>query len=381
MFLHTSEGVCKGHPDKVADFISDSILDAIKAVNGGDHTCACEVMVTGNSVFISGETSLPKVPDFTDLVKSIYRDIGYDKVPFYDIENLTIVQEMQPQSEEIELSVFHAEEHDLDQESLGAGDQGIVCGYATDETEQLLPMSHLICCQLTHKIDHDVHKVPWLYPDAKVQITLGYEKDAEGGLTVVTCETFLVSLSHAKDTLKNVLTSYVHEELLPIIHDALKGLSPKRIIINPSGSFVMCGPAGDTGLTGRKIVFDTYGSWVPHGGGAFSGKDLTKVDRSGAYFARFLAERLVKEKVCRRCCVQMAFGIGLSEVLSLTIEDYGSSKLTQQELTAKALNLMPCASVSAMINYVVNHMPPSFSTTTNNGHLYQLYLYNKIANN
>ncbi|MGB4985123.1 MAG: methionine adenosyltransferase [Erysipelotrichaceae bacterium] len=332
-FIFTSESVTNGHPDKVADQISDAILDALLAIDP-DSRVACECCVTTNRVFVFGEITSKAVVDYEGIVRQVIREIGYI-IPNigFDSETCQIDVALDHQSVDIALGV----------DNLGAGDQGMMFGYATDESEDYLPLTlsyaHQLAKQLT-KVRVD-GVLPYLRPDGKTQVSIRYVDFKPVEIT-----TIVISTQHDEQvTLDQIKKDLVNEVINQVIPGEL--LVNTKILINPTGRFVIGGPAGDSGLTGRKIIVDTYGGMAAHGGGAFSGKDPSKVDRSGAYMARYLAKNIVGAKLASRCQVQLAYAIGVAQPVSIyintfntgIIEDIKISKLVEElfDLTPKGI--------------------------------------------
>ncbi len=313
-FLFTSESVSEGHPDKVCDRISDMVVDTyIK--NDPYSRVACETLTTTNRVVLAGEVRGPKIDDaeIIQKVRNCIKDIGYDQNGFSWREQTKVETHLHSQSTDIALGVDSNKDKDE-----GAGDQGIMFGYACDETEDLMPapiyFSHKILRLMAE--DRKSGKLKGIEPDSKSQVTMEYENDIPVGV-----KSIVISTQHSKDLnhndVKNLIIPYIKKS---IPEKFIQGLNPKEIYINPTGQFIIGGPDGDTGLTGRKIIVDTYGGAAPHGGGAFSGKDPTKVDRSAAYAARYLAKNIVKSGLSRKCLIQLAYAIGVSKPLSILVK-------------------------------------------------------------
>lgn len=323
-YLFTSESVSPGHPDKLCDQVSDAVLDA--ALRLDPHAkVACECATTTGVVFILGEISCNGNIDFQSTARDAIKKIGFDdSAKGFDYKTCAIITSVAEQSREIAQSV-----HGLRQkapEEIGAGDQGHMFGYATDETEELMPLTHVLSTRLCQRLAEcrESGLLPWLRPDAKSQVTVEYHNDAEGRCVPHRVHTVVISTQHSPDIkhedLVNQILKHVVEHVIPS-----HLLDEKTIYhINPSGSFVVGGPMGDSGLTGRKIIIDTYGGWGAHGGGAFSGKDPTKVDRSGAYAARWVAKSLVAAGLAHRVLVQVSYAIGIAQPLSIYVNSYGS---------------------------------------------------------
>ncbi|MBD0347562.1 MAG: methionine adenosyltransferase [Thermoleophilia bacterium] len=360
-FLFTSESVTEGHPDKMADQISDSILDAVLEQDP-DGRVACETLITTGLVVVAGEITTECYVDIPRLVRRKVREIGYDRAKYgFDAETCGIVVAIDEQSPDIAQGVDASYEiqHDpgdddpLDQ--LGAGDQGMMFGYATRETDELMPLpimlAHRICRRLAEVRKAEV--LPYLRPDGKAQVTVRYEVDAEGRQTPVEIERVLVSVQHREgldaDTLiKPDVAEHVLHPILPgHMYDDRRLLGDKEFFYcNPTGKFVVGGPMGDTGLTGRKIIVDTYGGAARHGGGAFSGKDPTKVDRSGAYAARYVAKNIVAAQLADRCEVNVAYAIGVAHPVSVAVRTFGTERISVariEELVGEHFDLRPAA--------------------------------------
>jgi S-adenosylmethionine synthetase len=324
-FLFTSESVSEGHPDKVADQISDAVLDAILTVDPGGRV-ACETLIKTGVVVVAGEVTTSAWIDLEKLVRDTVLAIGYNSSDMgFDGASCGVVNIIGKQSPDIARGVDRKSKR-----KQGAGDQGLMFGYATDETDVLMPAPITLAHRLV-KRQADVRKrgkLPWLRPDAKSQITLRYENDRPTGIEAV-----VLSTQHSEDVSTRTLREAVMEEII-------KPVLPKRWLskhtqyhINPTGRFVVGGPVGDCGLTGRKIIVDTYGGFARHGGGAFSGKDPSKVDRSAAYAARYVAKNLVAAGLASRCEVQVSYAIGVAEPTSIMVDAFGTSALTREQLT------------------------------------------------
>ena len=322
--LFTSESVSEGHPDKMADQISDAILDAILAQDV-DARVACETMVKTGVVIVAGEISTNCYVDLEDIVRAVIRDIGYNSSELgFDWESCAVLNAIGKQSRDIAMGV----DKDASDE-LGAGDQGLMFGYASNETDVLMPAPICYAHRLMQR-QSEVRRrsLPWLRPDAKSQISLSY--DANGNPTSI--EAVVLSTQHDPDKSNAEIHEAVMEEIIKPVLPADWLNSNTKYFINPTGRFVTGGPMGDCGLTGRKIIVDTYGGMARHGGGAFSGKDPSKVDRSAAYACRYVAKNIVAAGLAERCEVQISYAIGVAEPTSISVNSFGSGKVPDSEL-------------------------------------------------
>lgn len=333
--LFTSESVTEGHPDKIADQVSDAILDAILK-DDPNARVACETTVTTGMALIAGEISTTTYVDIPKVVRETIKEIGYTRAKYgYDYETMAILTAIDEQSPDIAQGVDKALEYrDKDSEeeieATGAGDQGLMFGYATNETETYMPLAIYLSHQLAKRLS-DVRKdgtLNYLRPDGKVQVTVEYDENDNP----VRIDTIVVSTQHAEDvTLEQIQEDIKAHVIYPTVPENLINEQTK-FYINPTGRFVIGGPQGDAGLTGRKIIVDTYGGYARHGGGCFSGKDPTKVDRSAAYAARYVAKNIVASGLADQCEVQLAYAIGVAEPVSIAIDTFGTGKVSEGQL-------------------------------------------------
>ncbi len=346
-FLFTSESVTEGHPDKVCDRVSDAILDAMLAQDQGSRV-ACETFASTGVISVMGEITTKAEVDIEKIIREVVCDIGYkSEDDFFDGNTCKVNVMLHTQSPDIAMGVDRSLEHkggDEDELNLfGAGDQGMMFGFACDETEEFMPMTISMAHKMAKKLT-EVRKsgvLPYLKPDGKTQITIEYQDNVP-----VRLDTVVVSSQHSADvTLEQLREDILREVVLPVIPDKFKD-DDFKLFINPTGRFVVGGPAGDTGLTGRKIIVDTYGGVARHGGGAFSGKDPTKVDRSAAYAARYVAKNVVAAGLAGRCEVQLAYAIGVAKPVSVMVETFGTGKYSDEAISAavnKVFDLRPAA--------------------------------------
>ncbi|HCZ1512355.1 TPA: methionine adenosyltransferase [Staphylococcus aureus] len=333
--LFTSESVTEGHPDKIADQVSDAILDTILK-DDPNARVACETTVTTGMALIAGEISTTTYVDIPKVVRETIKEIGYTRAKYgYDYETMAILTAIDEQSPDIAQGVDKALEYrDKDSEeeieATGAGDQGLMFGYATNETETYMPLAIYLSHQLAKRLS-DVRKdgtLNYLRPDGKVQVTVEYDENDNP----VRIDTIVVSTQHAEDvTLEQIQEDIKAHVIYPTVPENLINEQTK-FYINPTGRFVIGGPQGDAGLTGRKIIVDTYGGYARHGGGCFSGKDPTKVDRSAAYAARYVAKNIVAAGLADQCEVQLAYAIGVAEPVSIAIDTFGTGKVSEGQL-------------------------------------------------
>ncbi|HDC7564154.1 TPA: methionine adenosyltransferase [Staphylococcus aureus] len=333
--LFTSESVTEGHPDKIADQVSDAILDAILK-DDPNARVACETTVTTGMALIAGEISTTTYVDIPKVVRETIKEIGYTRAKYgYDYETMAILTAIDEQSPDIAQGVDKALEYrdkysEEEIEATGAGDQGLMFGYATNETETYMPLAIYLSHQLAKRLS-DVRKdgtLNYLRPDGKVQVTVEYDENDNP----VRIDTIVVSTQHAEDvTLEQIQEDIKAHVIYPTVPENLINEQTK-FYINPTGRFVIGGPQGDAGLTGRKIIVDTYGGYARHGGGCFSGKDPTKVDRSAAYAARYVAKNIVAAGLADQCEVQLAYAIGVAEPVSIAIDTFGTGKVSEGQL-------------------------------------------------
>ena len=367
--LFTSESVTEGHPDKVCDRISDAVLDAILKEDPQAHV-ACETMVTTGLVMIAGEISTSCYVDIPKVARDAICDIGYDgSSAGFDGNTCAVMTSIDEQSPDINMGVVKANEIQTGVssdalDSVGAGDQGMMFGYACDETPEMMPLPISLAHRLAKRLT-EVRKdgtLPWLRPDGKTQVTVEYEDDKP-----VRIDTVVISTQHSAEVdvpeIREAMIKHVIEPIIPaeLVDGELK------IFVNPTGRFVVGGPQGDSGLTGRKIIVDTYGGYARHGGGAFSGKDPTKVDRSAAYAARYIAKNIVAAKIARRCEVQIAYAIGVARPVSVLVDTFGTGIVDDGAIAAavdKVFDLRPAAIIEEL-----ELRRPIYSPLTAYGHM------------
>ncbi len=343
-YLFTSESVSEGHPDKIADQISDGVLDAVLAQDPRARV-ACETLVNTGLVVLSGEITTKAIVDFTEIARSTIRRIGYNASMGFDGDACAVVVAMDKQSPDIAQGVDEGQGLDLEQ---GAGDQGLMFGYATNETEDLMPMPITFAHALMQRqaAVRRSGRLPWLRPDAKSQVTIRYENDKP-----VAIDTVVVSTQHGPEVSYEDLKEAVFEEIIKPALPAGWLKKETKYFINPTGRFVIGGPVGDCGLTGRKIIVDTYGGMARHGGGAFSGKDPSKVDRSAAYAGRYVAKNIVAAGLAARCEIQVAYAIGIAQPVSIRVETFGTGTISDTriaELVAEHFDLRPKAIIQTL---------------------------------
>ena len=324
IFLFTSEQVSDGHPDKMCDYVSDAIVDA-HLEQDPNAAVAVETLMKNNNVIVAGEVKSNAVINYEHVIREALKNTDYDdEETSFNPKTASIIILIDKQSPEIS-SAVHDEKKD---EDIGAGDQGLMIGYATDECEEMLPLTLVYATKLITSIRQarKSGQIPWLRPDVKTQVTLEYKKETNGHITAMKAHTILVSAQHSKDVSNDEIQKTIRNEIINKVIPSHLIDEHTRFYINPSGAFTIGGPKGDAGVTGRKIIADTYGGWGGHGGGAFSGKDPTKVDRSGAYAARWIAKSLVHNGYCKRVVVQISYGIGITHPVSVYIDTHNTIK-------------------------------------------------------
>ena len=363
--LFTSESVTEGHPDKLCDYISDSVLDSFLEKDKSARV-ACETVAGKGEIFITGEITSTAEVDIENVVRNAIKEIGYDNSELdMDYRTCKIRISLSKQSPDIALGVDKSLETKQGEgiESEGAGDQGLMFGFACDETEELMPLpislSHKLARRLTEVRKNKI--IDYLRPDGKVQVTVEYEDGKP-----IKVDTIVVSTQHNADIELEVLKKDIKEKVIKEVVPENLLDEKTKYYINPTGRFVIGGPLGDSGLTGRKIIVDTYGGYARHGGGAFSGKDATKVDRSAAYMARFLAKNIVANGYAKKCEIQFAYSIGIAKPVSIYVDTFGTNTIPEEEIVKKIedkFDLTP----RGIINYL-ELQKPIFRNTTNYGH-------------
>ncbi len=350
--VFTSESVTEGHPDKICDQISDAVLDAILAQDPMARV-ACECCTTTGMVLVMGEITTSCYVDIQDIVRKTVCEIGYDRPEYgFDGNTCAVITSIHEQSGDIAMGVdksLEAREGQADDGDTGAGDQGMMFGFACDETPELMPAPIAFAHRLTRRLAA-VRKdgtFPWLRPDGKSQVTVEYGPDG----AVKRVDTVVISTQHAAEVDQATIRECLIRDVIRAVLPAELLDDDTRYLINPTGRFVIGGPVGDSGLTGRKIIVDTYGGYASHGGGAFSGKDPTKVDRSAAYMARYIAKNLVASGLCRRCQIELAYAIGVAEPVSVIVDSFGTGKVSDEalrEIIAENFDLRPAKIIARL---------------------------------
>ena len=359
-YLFTSEAVSMGHPDKLADQISDGVLDALIAEDPTSRV-ACETLVATGLAMVAGEITTRAKVDYVDVVRDVIRQVGYTSDAMgYNADTCAVLVSLRRQSPDIAMGV---DEDSARGKEIGAGDQGMMFGYACNQTPELMPMPIALAHRITNRLTEarQQGRVDWLRPDSKSQVTVEFE-----GLRPVRVDTVVVSTQHDDKVDQSTIRDYV-------ISEVVEPILPRELVngkityhINPTGRFVTGGPHGDTGVTGRKIIVDTYGGWARHGGGAFSGKDPTKVDRSAAYMARQVAKTIVAAGLAEHCEVQLAYAIGVSEPVSVLVDTFGTGKVDDQRLCQAVREVFPLTP-GGIIKYL-DLRRPIFRRTAWGGH-------------
>ncbi|MGG3927936.1 methionine adenosyltransferase [Metabacillus fastidiosus] len=353
--LFTSESVTEGHPDKICDQISDAILDSILKEDANARV-ACETSVTTGLVLVAGEITTSTYVDIPKIVRETIKDIGYTRAKYgFDAETCAVLTSIDEQSADIALGVDQALEaregqmSDEEIEAIGAGDQGLMFGFACNETEELMPLPISLAHKLSYRLT-EVRKnetIPYLRPDGKTQVTVEYDENDQP----VRIDTIVISTQHHPEiSLEQIQRDIKNYVINPVVPKELIDTKTKYFI-NPTGRFVIGGPQGDAGLTGRKIIVDTYGGYARHGGGAFSGKDATKVDRSAAYAARYVAKNIVASELADKCEVQLAYAIGVAQPVSISIDTFGTGKVSEEvlvDVVRKNFDLRPAGIIKML---------------------------------
>ena len=358
--LFTSESVSEGHPDKVCDQISDAVLDACLKVDENAHV-ACECFATTDYILVGGEITCSKPINVKRIVKKVLKGIGYDKAEYgCDYHKIKIVDKIKQQSSDINMGVNQTKPEDLD-----AGDQGMMFGYATNETKGLMPLPIVFAHKLVREASEQRHAgiFKGARPDMKSQVTIDYTDPNH-----LRIDNILMSVQHDPDVNLDEFKKYIHEEIMVKVARSFGFNEDFEYLINPTGRFVLGGPAGDTGLTGRKIIVDTYGGSAHHGGGAFSGKDPSKVDRSGAYMARYIAKNLVAAGVADRCEVQLAYAIGVNHPLSIAVETFGTNKIPNERILEIINQVFDCRPGMIIKNFSLKKPSFKYQAISNYGH-------------
>jgi len=363
-FVFSSESVAEGHPDKVSDYISDSVLDACLEQDPNSRV-ACETLVKSNVVTLAGEITTRAQLDYEKIVRQAIRDIGYvNDDDVFHAENVFINNQLTKQSADIAQGVDAKAAKDKDTGEQGAGDQGIMFGYATDETPELMPAAIMYAHRLGSRISqirHAGRQAKWLRPDCKSQVSIRYEKGK-----AVAIDTVVISTQHTPEVSRKEIEAFLTDKV--ISKELPKSMMTKdtKILVNPTGRFVIGGPQGDAGLTGRKIIVDTYGGWGRHGGGAFSGKDPSKVDRSAAYMTRWVAKNLVAAGFAKKVELQVAYAIGYPQPISIAADTFGTGKVDEDILSAAVREVFSFKPADILSQLDLKR--PIYRRTTNYGH-------------
>lgn len=375
--LFTSESVTEGHPDKLCDYISDSILDSYLELDPYSRV-ACETVAGKGEIYITGEITSNAEIDIEQVVRNAIKEIGYcDSKTDIDYKTCNIIIKLSKQSSDIALGVDKSlETKQGNQELLGAGDQGLMFGFACNETEELMPLpislAHKLAKQLTFVRKQNI--IDYIKPDGKVQVTVEYENNNPKRI-----DTIVVSTQHKENVDLNILKKDIKNEVINKIVPSELLDENTKYFINPTGRFIIGGPLGDSGLTGRKIIVDTYGGYSRHGGGAFSGKDQTKVDRSASYMARHIAKNVVANGYATKCEVQLAYAIGVAHPVSVYVNTFGTNTISEEEISKKIVNKFDLTP-NGIINYL-DLRKPIYRLTTNYGHFGKANLpWEKIIN-
>ena len=361
-WLFTSESVTEGHPDKVCDQISDAILDAILAEDKNARV-ACETMASTGMVIITGEISTETYVDFTQIVRDTLKEIGYDRAKYgFDSETCAVLSAIKEQSPDIAMGVDRSEDQD-DLDRLGAGDQGLMFGFACDETEELMPLPISLAHKLSKKLAEVRHDgtLEYLRPDGKTQVSVEYEDNVPKKI-----HNIVISTQHSPEVdLETIRRDMIEKVIKPVVDEKLI-TEETEIFVNPTGRFVIGGPMGDAGLTGRKIIVDTYGGYARHGGGAFSGKDPTKVDRSACYYARYIAKNVVASGLAKKCEIGLSYAIGVAKPTSIMIDTFGTGVFDDnklEEIILKHFDPRPAAIIKEL-----DLLRPIYKQTASYGH-------------